>query len=230
MTTHIASQVRQLQKIVADLEQQYHRKANSVQIIAVSKTKTVADMQAAYVAGISHFAENYLQEALTKMQHLTDYDIEWHYIGRIQSNKAAIIAKQFSWVQSLENLKIAMLLNDNRPNDLPPLNCLVQVNIDEESTKSGVRVDNLFALVEQIVLLPHLRLRGLMAIPMPQIEMGEQRHAFRQLYELYKELQQKGYPMEVLSMGMSDDFEAAIAEGSTMIRIGTRLFGPRNAK
>jgi hypothetical protein len=181
---------------------------------------------AAYSAGQSSFGENYLQEALLKMDKLPS-DIEWHFIGAIQRNKTKKIAEHFDWVQSVDSTIIAQRLNDQRPLHLSPLNICIEVNVNHENTKIGVLSENVFSLATYCMNLPRLRLRGLMTIPFPQLHFSQQRQSFQQLHILYQSLLQKGLPLDTLSMGMSDDFEAAIAYGSTMVRIGTALFGER---
>ena len=168
------------------------------------------------------FGESYLQEALPKIALFPD--IEWHFIGPIQSNKTRKIAEHFAWVQSVANAKIAQRLNDQRPPHLPPLNICIEVNISHELTKSGIIEQDLFKLTEYCLNLPRLKLRGLMGIPAPTADLEQQRKQFHQLFLLYQTLKQQGFDLDTLSMGMSDDFEAAIAEGSTLVRIGTRVY------
>lgn len=202
-------------------------KLNKVQLLAVSKAQPVAAIRAAYQAGVRLFGENYLQEALEKQVQLTDLDIEWHFIGPIQSNKTQLIAQHFAWVQSIDRVKIAQRLNDARPSTLPALQVCIQVNINEEATKSGVAPADLIGLAEAVSKLPRLHLRGLMAIPAPAENEQLQDAQFRQVWQCYELLRKKGYPLDTLSMGMSEDYESAIAQGATMVRIGSGLFGAR---
>ncbi len=177
--------------------------------------------------GISHFGENYVQEAMKKIEILSAYELTWHYIGPIQSNKAAKIAQNFDWVQSLDREKIAVKLNENRSGKHGALNICIQVNLSGEVTKSGVAINQAEDLCKIVERLPNLNLRGLMAIPAPEQNFQLQRDKFRELSHKFNDLK-KNYPkMDVLSMGMSNDYEAAIAEGSTMVRLGTALFGAR---
>jgi pyridoxal phosphate enzyme (YggS family) len=211
---------------IGDYEKKYSRPTDAVKLLAVSKSQSIEKIIAAYSEGQHAFGENYLQEALVKIRKLPT-DIEWHFIGTIQSNKTKMIAENFDWVQSITSVQIAKRLNDQRPAHLPPLNICIEVNISDENTKAGIRLKNVLSLANVCVNLPHLRLRGLMTIPFPNKEMNLQRLSFQQLYQLYQSLLEEGLSLDTLSMGMSDDFEAAIAEGSTMVRIGTALFGER---
>ena len=212
-------------------EQQYGRKTGSVQLLAVSKTRPIEDLLEAQHAGQTAFGENYLQDALPKIVALAKLGSspkpQWHFIGPIQSNKTRDIAEYFDWVHSIDRLKIARRLNEQRPPNLPPLSICLQVNIDNETSKSGVLPGEVLGLATEIQQLPNLILRGLMAIPTATSDFEQQRRAFRHLRELYEQLQQQGIPLDTLSMGMTNDLEAAIAEGSTMVRIGTAIFGER---
>jgi pyridoxal phosphate enzyme (YggS family) len=194
-------------------------------LIAVSKTQPAEAVAAAYYCGQREFGENYVQEALAKQEKLAHFDIGWHFIGPIQSNKTKLIAAHFSWVHSVDRIKIAERLSDQRPIQLPPLNVCIQVNVSGEATKSGVAFEELDELAKAIAALPRLRFRGLMAIPAPTNEIDLQRASFRSLRQAAERLSDLG--LDTLSMGMSDDLEAAITEGSTMVRVGTALFGPR---
>ncbi len=202
-----------------------------VQLLAVSKTKPASMVREAWHLGQKHFGENYLQEALGKMDELSDLaDIHWHFIGPIQSNKTRDISSHFDWVHSVDRLKIAQRLNDQRPRELPPVNICLQVNISGEQSKSGISLHELPALVPSIARLPHLKLRGLMAIPAPETDPDRQREPFRALTNALHSLNTEfSLTMDTLSMGMTDDLEAAIQEGSTMVRIGTALFGSRTS-
>lgn len=216
---HIRSQIRHATGIAG-------RPRGSVQLLAVSKTKPAADIAALYRLGQRHFAENYLQEALAKQQQLAAFNITWHFIGPIQSNKTRPIACHFDWVHSVDRLKIAERLSEQRPEYLPPLNICLQVNISEEASKSGVSLDELPALVEAVGMLPNLRLRGVMAIPEPESNYHQQRQPYKQLYQAVQDLNRP--ELDSFSFGMSGDLKAAIMEGATMVRIGTALFGERH--
>lgn len=202
-----------------------NRPAGSVQLLAVSKTKPAEQIAAAYRLGQRHFGENYLQEALIKQQQLAAFNISWHFIGPIQSNKTKPIACHFDWVHSVDRLKIAERLSEQRPANLPPLNICLQVNISGEDSKSGITLEQLPELVKQVQALPRLRLRGVMAIPEPEDDYQRQRQPYRQLYQAVQQLNQAS--LDCFSYGMSGDLEAAIAEGATIVRIGTALFGSR---
>ena len=222
-----------LQKTLTRIEKattQYGRQRDEVQLIAVSKTQTADSLRTAYSLGQRHFGENYLQEALDKMTRLSDCNITWHFIGSIQSNKTKIIAEKFNWVHSIDRLKIAQRLNNARPEDLEPLNVCLQVNISEENTKSGINASDIHELAHQVATLPKLRLRGLMALPAAYENFEQQRTSFATLKQQFDELKQSGLPLDTLSMGMSNDLEAAIAEGATLVRIGSAIFGPRIKK
>ncbi|MFA5677779.1 MAG: YggS family pyridoxal phosphate-dependent enzyme [Pseudomonas sp.] len=201
------------------------RDSQGIILMAVSKTRPAAAIREAHAARIQHIGENYLQEALGKMAELQDLPLVWHFIGPIQSNKTRAIAEHFDWVHSVDRLKIAQRLSDQRPDNLPPLNICLQVNISGEDSKSGVPLTELPALAQAVAALPRLCLRGLMAIPAPASTEAERRAPLRALREAMAALP---LPLDTLSMGMSDDLDEAIAEGSTMLRIGTALFGARD--
>ncbi|MCR4542381.1 YggS family pyridoxal phosphate-dependent enzyme [Pseudomonas sp. 18.1.10] len=201
------------------------RDASSIHLLAVSKTKPAQAVREAYAAGMRDFGENYLQEALGKQAELTDLPLSWHFIGPIQSNKTRAIAENFAWVHSVERLKIAQRLSEQRPADLPPLNICIQVNVSGEASKSGCTPADLPALAQAISALPRLQLRGLMAIPEPTDDRAAQDAAFATVRELQAGL---NLPLDTLSMGMSHDLESAIAQGATWVRIGTALFGARD--
>jgi len=201
------------------------RSENSVQLLAVSKTKPAQALREAYAAGLRDFGENYLQEALGKQLELADLPLIWHFIGPIQSNKTRAIAEHFDWVHSVDRLKIAQRLSEQRPAELPPLNICIQVNVSGEASKSGCTPADLPALAEAISTLPRLKLRGLMAIPEPTEDRAEQDAAFAAVQRLQASL---NLPLDTLSMGMSHDLESAIAQGATWVRIGTALFGARD--
>ncbi|KTS72475.1 hypothetical protein NS274_21290 [Pseudomonas oryzihabitans] len=197
----------------------------TVGLLAVSKTKPAAALREAAAAGLRDFGENYLQEALDKQTELTDLPLVWHFIGPIQSNKTRAIASHFDWVHSVDRLKIAQRLAEQRPPERGPLNICLQVNVSGEASKSGCHPDELPALATAVSQLPNLRLRGLMAIPEPTDDPASQRAAFARLRTLSEAL---NLDLDTLSMGMSQDLEAAIAEGATWVRIGTALFGARD--
>ncbi|WP_085723866.1 YggS family pyridoxal phosphate-dependent enzyme [Pseudomonas sp. R37(2017)] len=202
-----------------------NRSENSVHLLAVSKTKPAQDLREAYAAGLRDFGENYLQEALGKQLELADLPLIWHFIGPIQSNKTRAIAEHFEWVHSVDRLKIAQRLSEQRPADLPPLNICIQVNVSGEASKSGCTPADLPALANAINALPRLKLRGLMAIPEPTEDRAAQDAAFAAVQSLQASL---NLPLDTLSMGMSHDLESAIAQGATWVRIGTALFGARS--
>ena len=201
----------------------------AVQLLAVSKTHPVDVLEAALTAGQTAFGESYLQDALPKIETI-GRRVEWHFIGPIQSNKTRQIATHFDWVHSVDRLKIAQRLNEQRPGELAPLNICLQVNTSGETAKSGIPPADTLALAAAVSKLPHLRLRGLMTIPAPEQDPARQRQPFHQLQQLFEQLNAKGYHLDTLSMGMSGDLEAAIAEGATLVRIGTAVFGPRQVK
>ena len=200
---------------------------SAVRLVAVSKTFPAETVRAAAAAGQRDFGENYLQEALAKMQALADLPLVWHFIGPIQSNKTRAIAEAFQWVHSVDREKIAARLSEARPAHLPPLNVCIEVNVSGEASKSGVAPDALAALARRAAALPRLALRGLMAIPEPTPDQAQQRRSFRAVRELKDALVREGFPLDTLSMGMSADLEAAIAEGATLVRVGTAIFGER---
>ncbi len=203
------------------------RPASSVRLLAVSKTQPVEKIRELVHLGQKAFGENYVDEAVKKIRTLSDSELEWHFIGPIQSNKSRLIAAHFHWVESVDRLKIVRRLADQRGAELGPLNVLIQVNLDDEIQKAGCRPEQIDGLAEAIAERPQLRLRGLMAIPAPRDNPTEQRRVFRQLRELFDRLAEHYPEVDTLSAGMSGDLEAAIAEGSTQVRVGTDLFGPR---
>lgn len=226
----IADHYNALLDVIRQHEQQCHRTPGSVRLLAVSKTQPASRVFAAWAAGARDFGENYVQEALEKMRELSvpAPDITWHFIGPIQSNKTRDLAAHFDWVHSVDRLKILQRLQDQRAAELPALNICIQVNLSNEDSKSGVTLQEARELCAAASRLDRLCLRGLMAIPAPCQNHQQQRAAFRPLAQLFTEMRQLYASMDTLSMGMSDDYAAAIAEGSTMIRIGTALFGKRN--
>ncbi|MGR9012748.1 MAG: YggS family pyridoxal phosphate-dependent enzyme [Gammaproteobacteria bacterium] len=219
----ITQRLKQIRAQIRDAEQAYNRQPGSVQLLAVSKTKPSEAIACAYQSGQRHFGENYLQEALRKQQELGAYDITWHFIGPIQSNKTKSLATYFDWVHSVDSFKIAKRLSEQRPDQLPPLNICLQVNISDEPSKSGITLAELPQLCEQVAKLPNLKLRGVMAIPAPQQDFEQQRQPYKSLYQAAAKL-----ALDTYSFGMTGDLKAAIAEGSTIVRIGTALFGERD--
>ncbi len=224
----IVENIQRIRQSINNYCQQYHRDPTSVQLLAVSKTRPAEDIRAAYQAGCHSFGENYLQEALTKIQQLDDLQVEWHFIGSIQSNKTREIAEHFDWVHSVDRLKIAQRLSSQRPERLAPLNICLQVNISNESSKAGMSLGELEENIDEIIQLPGISLRGLMAIPAATTSFEQQRSSFSLMQQALLKLQPRYPQLDTLSMGMSNDMEAAIAEGSTLLRIGTAIFGSRN--
>lgn len=226
-TATITRNIAELGRRIRLAEQENGRDANSVTLMAVSKTRPAAAIRCAAGAGISHIGENYLQEALDKKAELNDLDLVWHCIGPIQSNKSRAVAESFDWVHTVDRDKIARRLSEQRPDELPPLNICLQINIDNEPQKAGIDPRQLPDLADQVAGLSGLRLRGLMAIPAPRDDTGEQRRVFARVRALFEQLRTQHPDVDTLSMGMSRDFEAAIAEGSTLVRVGTEIFGAR---
>ena|SRR5579872_2150052 len=212
---------------IREWEIRYQRKPSSVSLLAVSKKQSIEKIRDAIRAGQMAFGENYLQESLEKISALSDENIEWHFIGSIQSNKTKKIAEHFAWVHTIDDINIAKRLNEQRPAHLPPLNICLQVNTSLEVTKSGIDPEHVLSLAEYCKTLAHLKLRGLMTIPAHKNTFDEQCAELRKLRLIYNELNERGFQLDTLSMGMSDDMEAAIAEGATIVRIGTAIFGKR---
>lgn len=229
-TSDLGAALAAVQARIRAAEVRFERPAGSVSLLAVSKTKPLSDIVAAMTAGQRAFGENYVDEALEKISALSDASDspEWHYIGAIQSRKTADIAGQFAWAHGVDRLKVAQRLSRQRPESLPALNICLQVNLDAEASKAGVDPTEVPALAAQCAELPGLRVRGLMAIPAPRTDFDEQRAVFAQLRRLAEQLQSAHPQMDTLSMGMSADLEAAIAEGSTLVRVGTAVFGARS--
>jgi pyridoxal phosphate enzyme (YggS family) len=216
------------QRIEQAFTQSGRSTGNPVTLLAVSKHHSLEKIHALYELGQRDFGESYLQEALTKINASTDSDIIWHFIGPIQSNKTKDIAQNFQWVHSVDRLKIARRLSAQYPDKALPLNICLQINISQETQKSGFSRSEIFSIIEEIIDLPHLAIRGLMAIPKPTDNVTQQKKAFHELNELMQQLnKQFKLNMDTLSMGMSNDLESAIIEGATIIRVGTALFGPR---
>lgn len=221
----IEEMIAKVRARIREAAQAAHRDPAAVGLLAVSKTQPAAAIRQAHTSGMTDFGENYLQEALAKQAELGDLELTWHFIGPIQSNKTRAIAEHFAWVHSVDRLKIAQRLAEQRPAHLPPLNICLQVNVSGEVSKSGCAPEELPALASAVAQLPHLRLRGLMAIPEPSDDPREQHVAFARLRQLQSALP---FDLDTLSMGMSHDLEAAIAEGATWVRVGTALFGARD--
>lgn len=226
-----AERLKKVQQSIHEATKKAGRDIHEVRLIAVSKTKPAKDIEQIYQAGQREFGENYLQEAIEKVDQLAHLpDIKWHFIGAIQSNKTRPIAEHFDWVHSVERIKIAQRLGEQRPADKPPLNICLQVNICNEENKAGIALDEVAELAKEVSQINNIRLRGLMAIPLNTSDPEQQRHHFRQLKNCLDQLNKTGFQLDTLSMGMSNDMEAAIAEGATMIRIGTAIFGERTPK
>ena len=224
----IATNLQAVQQRIREACHACGRDPESVRLLAVSKTKPLADVLAAAAAGQTAFGENYVQEGVDKILATSGQGLEWHFIGPLQSNKTRLVAEHFAWVHSIERLKIAERLAAQRPAHLPPLQVCVQVNVSGEASKSGCLPAEAPALCRAVAALPQLRLRGLMAIPEPADDEAAQRRPFRQLRELYDAIRADGIALDTLSMGMTHDLAAAVAEGATIVRIGTAIFGERN--
>jgi pyridoxal phosphate enzyme (YggS family) len=217
-----------LRQTILALEEKYQRRPHSVSLLAMSKGQPIEKLEQAIAAGQRSFGENYLQEALEKMESLREADVEWHFTGLLQSNKTRLIAERFAWVHTLTSLKQAERLNEQRPLGLPPLNLCMEVNVSGQASKAGLKeIEEVLVLAKSCLALPRLRLRGLMAIPRPTFTLREQRAELHRLVQIQEQLAHEGIPLDTLSMGMTDDLEAAIAEGATTIRIGRGIFGPR---
>jgi PLP dependent protein len=227
---HLRHNLADVQQRIARAAQAAGRDARSVTLLAVSKTFPADAVRAAHAAGQHAFGENYVQEALDKIQTLADLraSLEWHFIGPLQSNKTRAVAEHFDWVHSVDRLKIAQRLSEQRPDNLPVLNVCLQVNVSGEASKSGVAIAEAPAIAHQIAALPKLKLRGLMSIPEPAGDLDAQRAPHRELRELFERLRHDGLALDTLSMGMSADLEAAVLEGATIVRVGTAIFGARD--
>lgn len=229
MTTSMASRLTATQQRLAEAARTAGRDPATILLLAVSKTQSADVIQTAYDAGLRAFGENYIQEAVDK-QPLLPADIEWHCIGPVQSNKSKLVAEHFAWCHTVDSLKLAERLNNQRPQSLPPLNVCIQLHVGGEDNKSGIGADEVLDIAAAIAQLPRLRLRGLMTIPPASDDPAQQRRWFAEAREVYEKLRARHPTVDTLSMGMSGDLEAAIAEGSTMIRVGSALFGPRPVK
>ena|SRR5581483_1434758 len=225
---NLPDRVQEVRERVATAVASAGRSVDSVTLLAVGKGQPAATLRAAAALGLTQFGESYVQEGLAKMAQLRDLPLTWHFIGRLQANKTRPVAESFSWVHGVERLKIAQRLSEQRPYHAPPLNVCLQVNIAGEQSKGGAGPDELPELAAAVAELPRLRLRGLMCLPPEETDPARQRHWFAALRALRDSLNQGGAALDTLSMGMSGDFESAILEGATLIRIGTALFGPRN--
>ncbi len=228
--TDIQHNLATIKQHITACEKKYARPLGSVHLLAVSKQQSSEKIAIAFAAGQHAFGENYLQEALRKIANLHALHIEWHFIGDVQSNKTRKIAEHFAWVQTISSMKIAKRLSEQRPAHLPPLNICIEVNVNNEASKSGVASHDVPALAAYCLTLPRLQLRGLMAIPAAAENIAKQRQAFHTLHDLYQSLILHGMTLDTLSMGMTADREAAIAEGATLLRIGTGIFGERDAR
>jgi pyridoxal phosphate enzyme (YggS family) len=226
-TLTIAQKLLEIKNNIARLEAKYGREPGSVFLLAVCKGQPIVKVSHAWQAGQHAFGESYVNEAVPRIIELNNEAIEWHFIGPIQSNKTRKISQYFSWVHSVANFKVATRLNEQRPVHLPPLNICIEVNISHETTKSGIEPGQLLLLAKHCLALPNLKLRGLMTLPALENDLILQREAFYKLVVLKRQLEKEGIYLDTLSMGMTNDYEAAIAEGATMVRIGTAIFGPR---
>lgn len=225
----ISQNLATISQQIQQYSQQVNRPDNAVRLLAVSKTKPVTDIEQAILAGQLAFGENYVQEAVEKIQFFANRpELEWHFIGALQSNKTRLVAENFDWVQTIDRFKIAQRLSEQRPKTQPPLNVLIQINISDEDSKAGIQPDEMLDLATQVSQLPNLTLRGLMAIPKPEDTPDQQRIALEKMQTLFEELKAHFLNIDTLSMGMSDDMPVAIECGSTMVRIGTAIFGSRS--
>ncbi|WP_344959100.1 YggS family pyridoxal phosphate-dependent enzyme [Zobellella aerophila] len=227
---NIAQHLQLVQDRIAKAASESSRPLGDIHLLAVSKTKPIADIEQAYAAGQRQFGENYVQEAIEKIQQLTHKypDMRWHLIGPLQSNKSRQVAEHFDWVQTVDRLKIAQRLSEQRPSHLPPLNICLQVNVSGESSKSGLIPAEALALAASLADLPGLRLRGLMAIPEHTDDVARLESQFLELKQLFDRMAEIYPDVDTLSMGMSEDLEMAVACGSTLVRVGTAIFGTRN--
>jgi len=219
--------VRIAQNRIAEATRAAGRSVDSVTLLAVSKGQSSAAIDSAARAGVEHFGENFVQESLPKIDALTGRELTWHFIGRLQANKTRPVAERFAWVHTVDRLKIAERLSEQRPFHAPPLNVCLQLHVGGEATKGGVEAAGIRALAQQVSALPRLRLRGIMSMPPAETEVARQRQWFRESRQVFDYLNEHGLGLDTLSMGTSVDFEAAIAEGATLVRIGTAIFGPR---
>ena len=227
----IQENITAVQKRLQQAASDAGRNPAEIQLLPVSKTRNIAQISQAITSGVFCFGENYLQEAMDKIDQLDDSKLDWHFIGPLQSNKTRQAAENFAWVHTVDRVKIAQRLSAQRPDDMPALNICLQINIDNEASKSGFNRDQAVEVAATIAQLPKLKLRGLMAIPKPRTVYKEQRQAFAQLRVLMEQINStldNCHKLDTLSMGMSADLEAAVAEGATLVRVGTDIFGARN--
>lgn len=228
MINDICSNLRQVEQRIAKIAVACGRDPKEITLLAVSKTKPGTDILAAYDAGQRCFGENYGQEGVGKIAELSDIpELLWHFIGPLQSNKSRLVAENFAWCHTVDRLKLAQRLAEQRPTTLPPLNVLIQINISQQASKSGIAPEELDALAAQIVALPRLNLRGVMAIPAPTYSQAEQLAVGQKMAVIYRQLAARYPQVDTLSLGMSDDLEAAIIAGSTLVRVGSAIFGQR---
>jgi pyridoxal phosphate enzyme (YggS family) len=224
---NLAGRLEETRTRIASAAMRYGRNADSVRLVAVSKAQPAAAIRTAAECGQRDFGENYVQEALPKLAALADLELRWHFIGQLQANKTRAVAEQFQWAHTLDRERIAIRLNEQRPAHAPPLNVCIQVSLGDEPGKGGINRDELLPLATRIAQLPRLKLRGLMSIPPPSESFDEQRSLFAMLASYQRELVERGFALDTLSMGMSADLEPAIAEGATCVRVGTAIFGER---
>ena len=223
----IKNNIIKIKKNILDLELILNREKNSVILMAVSKMQDSEKIREAYSSGQKNFGENYLQESLGKISELSDLDITWHYIGKIQSNKSKLIAENYDWVHSIDKISTLKKISDHRKNSKDKINVCIQVNLDNEETKSGIAIEKVESFINEAVNFDGINLRGLMAIPMYEKEYELQYATFMKIKILFDSLVNKGYKLDTLSIGMSSDYSAAVAAGSTIVRIGTSIFGER---
>ena len=221
---------RLVQERIASAARGAGRSVDSVTLLAVSKGQSAAAIDSAARSGIEHFGENFLQESLPKIEALAGRELCWHFIGRLQANKTRAVAEQFAWVHGVDRLKIAERLSAQRPFHAPPLNLCLQLHVGGEASKGGVEAAEIRELARTVAALPQIKLRGLMSMPPAEAEVARQRHWFRETRQVFDYLNENGFGLDTLSMGTSADFEAAIAEGATIVRVGTAIFGPRSVE
>lgn len=224
----ITAKLSQIRNDISSAEKEFHRNDGSVSLLAVSKTRSVDEIMTAFNGGQRHFGENYCQEAAEKIDLIKETDIIWHFIGPVQSNKTKFIASHFDWVHTVDRVKIARRLDEARPENVPALNICVQINISGEASKSGISLDEAEDFIKELEQFKRLKVRGLMSLPAPTDDFEEQRAAFSTLNAKLLDLNQNRPELDTLSIGTSQDMLAAIAEGATIVRIGTAIFGPRN--
>jgi len=224
----IANNLTKIRSDISAAEKEYHRRKNSVCLIAVSKTRKIEEIVSAVNENQRHFGENYCQEAVEKIKTISKPEIVWHFIGPVQSNKANQIARYFNWVHTIDRAKIARRLNEMRPENMPPLNICIQVNTSKEITKSGIPINQIEDFIDEIKDYKRIQIRGFMSLPKIKSSIDEQRASFRSLKEIFNQLRKSKPELDTLSIGTTQDMEAAIAEGATFVRIGTAIFGSRN--